>query len=184
MPTFQEIYSRYNNARENKLISPDESIADYAKRALAFTGDPSYRSVAEGGTIGNFVRSRSADLTNFVNSGPVDEWLGQGTQWIGDKFGVDPEVSRGVGESLPRMAVDFLPMAAGAALAPYTGGASLSIAGAGLAGTSALSAANAYEQSGKVSDAIIGGVSPYVGSKLSEIAWESLHLRLQKLSRR
>ncbi len=169
MPTFQEIYSRYNTARENKLISPDESIADYAKRALAFTGDPSYRSVAEGGTIGNFVRSRSADLTNFVNSGPVDEWLGQGTQWIGDKFGVDPEVSRGVGESLPRMAVDFLPMAAGAALAPYTGGASLSIAGAGLAGTSALSAANAYEQSGKVSDAIIGGVSPYVGSKLSEI---------------
>jgi hypothetical protein len=167
MPTFSQIYSQYNNAKSQNLIGPDESLSDYAKKALEFTGDPSYQSVAEGGTIGNFVRSSSADLTNFVNSGPIDEWLGQGTQWIGDKFGIDPEVSRSVGESLPRMAVDFLPMAIGGALAPVTGGTSL--AAAGLLGTSALSAASGYEQEGKLSDAIIAGAAPYVGSKLTEI---------------
>jgi hypothetical protein len=166
MPTFSQIYSQFNNAKAQNLIGPDESLADYAKKALSVTGDPSYQSVAEGGTVGNFVRSRSADLTNFVNSGPVDEWLGQGTQWIGDKFGINPETSRSVGESLPRMAVDFLPMAVGAAM---TSGASLVPSVVGMAATSGLSAANAYEQSGQVSDALIGGAAPYVGGKLSEI---------------
>ena len=90
----------------------------------------------------------------------VDEWLGAGTEWLGGKFGVDSEVARSVGESLPRMVVDFLPMAAGAALAPFTGGASLPI---GMAATSGLSAANAYEQSGSLADAAIGGVAPYLG---------------------
>lgn len=167
MPTFSQIYSQFNDAKSRNLISPDESLSDYAKKALEYTGDPSYQSVAEGGTVGNFVRSRSADLTNLINSGPVDEFLGQGTQWVGDRLGIDSEVSRSVGESLPRMAVDFLPMAIGGALAPVTGGASL--AAAGLLGTSALSAANAYEQSGNLSDAIIGGAAPYVGGKLTEI---------------
>jgi len=169
MPTFQQIYSQYNSARDKNLIGPDESISDYAKKALAFTGDPSYQSVAEGGTVGNWVRQRSADLTGFVNSGPVDEWLGEGTKFVGDMFGIDPAASRSVGESLPRMAVDYLPLAASAALAPFTGGASLAVGAAGLAGTSALSAASGYEQSGQLSDAIIGGAAPYVGGKLSEI---------------
>lgn len=167
MPTFQQIYSNYNKALEKNLIGPDESLSDYAKKALFVTGDPSYKSVAEGGSVGNWVRQRSADLTNLVNSGPVDEWLGAGTQWLGDRFGIDQKVSRSVGESLPRMAVDFLPMAVGAGLAPFTGGSSLALAGLGA--TSALSAASAYEQEGKLSDALIGAASPYVGSKLSEI---------------
>ena len=166
MPTFSQIQNQFNSAKARNLIGPDESLADFAKKALEFTGDPSYKSVAEGGAIGNFVRGASADLTNFVNSGPVDEWLGAGTEWLGGKFGVDSEVARSVGESLPRMAVDFLPMAAGAALAPFTGGASLPI---GMAATSGLSAASGYQESGKLSDAIIGGVAPYLGSKLSEV---------------
>ena len=62
MPTFQQIYAQYSSARDKNLIGPDESISDYAKKALAFTGDPSYQSVAEGGTVGNWVRQRSADL--------------------------------------------------------------------------------------------------------------------------
>lgn len=166
MPTFQQIYSNFNKAKEKQLIGPDESLSDYAKKVMAITGDPSYQSVAEGGTIGNWVRSRSADLTGLVNSGPVDEWLGEGTKFVGDFFGIDPKTSRAVGESLPRMAVDYLPLAVGGALAPFTGGASLA---PGLAMTSGLSAASGYEQSGELSDAIIGGAAPYVGGKLSEI---------------
>lgn len=166
MPTFQQIYSNFNKAKEKQLIGPDESLSDYAKKVMAITGDPSYQSVAEGGTVGNWVRSRSADLTGLVNSGPVDEWLGEGTKFVGDFFGVDPKTSRAVGESLPRMAVDYLPLAVGGALAPFTGGASLA---PGLAMTSGLSAASGYEQSGEISDAIIGGAAPYVGGKLSEI---------------
>ena len=166
MPTFAKVYENFTKGKEAGLIGPDESIASYAQKALRLTGDPSYKSIAEGGTFGNAIRSGSAMLTNAINSTPVDEWLGEATKRVGDLFGVNPETSRSVGESLPRMAADYIPLALGGALAPVTGGASLL---PGLAATSGLSAASGYEQTGKLSDALIGGISPYVGGKLSEM---------------
>jgi len=166
MPTFAKVYENFTKGKEAGLIGPDESIASYAQKALRLTGDPSYKSIAEGGTFGNAIRSGSAMLTNAINSTPVDEWLGEATKRVGDLFGVNPETSRSVGESLPRMAADYIPLALGGALAPVTGGASLL---PGLAPTSGLSAASGYEQTGKLSDALIGGISPYVGGKLSEM---------------
>lgn len=168
MPTFQEIYNKHNAAIAQGLISPDEPLSTFAQRGFQVTGDPSYKNVADSGWLSNAIRARSADLSNFVESGPVDEWTSEAVGRIGDLFGITPARSRAVGKKLPRMAVDFLPMAAGAALAPFTGGASLAVGAAGLAGTSALSAASAYEDTGRLQDAIIGGVSPYVGGKLSE----------------
>jgi len=164
MPTFQQIYSQYSSARDKNLIGPDESISDYAKKALAFTGDPSYQSVAEGGTVGNWVRQRSADLTGLVNSGPVDEWTSEAVGQVGDLFGITPDASRSMGARLPRMVVDFLPMMAAA---PFTGGASL-LPALGMGATSALSAASAYEDTGEVGSAIIGGAAPYLGTALAQ----------------
>jgi len=164
MPTFQQIYSQYSSARDKNLIGPDESISDYAKKALAFTGDPSYQSVAEGGTVGNWVRQRSADLTGLVNSGPVDEWTSEAVGQVGDLFGITPDASRSMGARLPRMVVDFLPMMAAA---PFTGGASL-LPALGMGATSALSAASAYEETGEVGSAIIGGAAPYLGTALAQ----------------
>jgi hypothetical protein len=164
MPTFQQIYSQYNSARQKNLIGPDESIADFAKKALDFTGDPSYQSVAEGGTVGNWVRQRSADLTNLVNAGPVDEWTSEAVGRVGDLFGVTPAASRAMGARLPRMAVDFLPMMAAA---PFTGGASF-IPALGMGATSALSAASAYEDTGELGSAVIGAAAPYLGTALAQ----------------
>lgn len=164
MPTFRQIQNQFNSAKARNLIGPDESLADFAKKALEFTGDPSYKSVAKGGMIGNFVRGASADLTNFVNSGPVDEWTSEAVGQIGDLFGVDPEASRSMGARLPRMVVDFLPMMAAA---PFTGGASL-LPAVGMGVTSALSAASAYEDAGDVGSAIIGGAAPYLGTALAQ----------------
>jgi hypothetical protein len=168
MPSFQEIYNKYNDAQAKGLIQPDESLSTFAQRGFQVTGDPSYRNVAQSSTVGNFFRSRSADLSNLVESGPVDEWTSAAVGRIGDLFGITPESSRAVGKKLPRMAVDFLPMAAAAVAAPFTGGGSL-VPLAGLAGTSALSAASAFEGTGRPLDAIIGGAAPYVGGKLSEV---------------
>jgi len=168
MPSFQEIYNKYNDAQAKGLIQPDESLSTFAQRGFQVTGDPSYRNVAQSSTVGNFFRSRSADLSNLVESGPVDEWTSAAVGRIGDLFGITPESSRAVGKKLPRMAVDFLPMAAAAVAAPFTGGSSL-VPLAGLAGTSALSAASAFEETGRPLDAIIGGAAPYVGGKLSEV---------------
>lgn len=165
MPTFQEIYNKHSAAISQGLISPDEPLSTFAQRGYQVTGDPSYKNVADGGWFSNAIRARSADLSNFVESGPVDEWTSEAVGRIGDLFGITPTSSRAVGKKLPRMAVDFLPMAIGAALAVPTGGASVPI---GLAATSGLSAASAYEDTGRPLDAIIGGVSPYVGGKLSE----------------
>ena len=168
MPTFQEIYNKHSAAISQGLISPDEPLSTFAQRGFQVTGDPSYKNVADGSWFSNAIRSRSADLSNFVESGPVDEWTSEAVGRIGDLFGITPTSSRAVGKRLPRMAVDFLPMAVGAAFAAPTGGASL-IPTIGLAGTSALSAASAYEDTGRPLDAIIGGAAPYVGGKLSEL---------------
>ena len=168
MPSFQEIYNKHNAAIAQGLISPDEPLSTFAQRGYQVTGDPSYKNVADGGWFSNAIRARSADLSNFVESGPVDEWTSEAVGRIGDLFGITPTSSRAVGKKLPRMAVDFLPMAVGAAFAAPTGGASL-IPTIGLAGTSALSAASAYEDTGRPLDAIIGGAAPYVGGKLSEL---------------
>lgn len=164
MPSFQQIYNQFNSAKTQNVIGPDESISDFARKALMLTGDPSYQSVAEGGPVGNFVRSRSADLTNFINQGPVDEWLGERTKQIGDWFGISPEASRSVGERLPRMVVDFLPMMAAA---PLSGGTSL-IPALGMGTTSALSAASAYEDTGALGSAAIGAAAPYLGTYLAQ----------------
>jgi len=167
MPTFQEIYNKHNDAIAQGLISPDEPLSTFAQRGFQVTGDPSYKNVADSGWFSNAIRSRSADLSNFVESGPVDEWTSEAVGRIGDLFGITPASSRAVGKKLPRMAVDFLPMMVGGALAPYTGGASL--AAVGMAGTSALSAASSYEDTGRIQDAIIGGAVPYLGTKLAQL---------------
>ena len=168
MPTFQEIYNKHNDAIAQGLISPDEPLSTFAQRGFQVTGDPSYKNVADGSWFSNAIRSRSADLSNLVESGPVDEWTSAAVGRIGDLFGITPTSSRAVGKKLPRMAVDFLPMMVGAAFAAPTGGASL-LPTIGMAGTSALSAASAYEDTGRPLDAIIGGAAPYVGGKLSEL---------------
>jgi hypothetical protein len=168
MPTFQEIYNKHNDAIAQGLISPDESLSTFAQRGYQVTGDPSYKNVADSGWFSNAIRSRSADLSNFVESGPVDEWTSEAVGRIGDLFGITPESSRAMGKKLPRMVVDFLPMMVGAAFAAPTGGASL-LPALGMAGTSVLSAASSYEDSGRPIDAIIGGAVPYLGTKLAQV---------------
>jgi len=168
MPTFQEIYNKYNSAQEKGLIKQDESLSTFAQRGFQVTGDPSYKNIADSGWFSNSLRSRSADLSNFIESGPVDEFTSEAIGRIGDLFGITPSSSRAVGKKLPRMAVDFLPMMVGAAFAAPTGGASL-LPALGMAGTSVLSAASAFEDTGRPLDAIIGGAVPYLGSKLAQV---------------
>lgn len=168
MPTFQEIYNKYNSAQEKGLIKQDESLSTFAQRGFQVTGDPSYKNIADSGWFSNSLRSRSADLSNFIESGPVDEFTSETIGRIGDLFGITPSSSRAVGKKLPRMAVDFIPMAVGAAFAAPTGGASL-LPALGMAGTSVLSAASAFEDTGRPLDAIIGGAVPYLGTKLAQM---------------
>jgi len=87
MPTFQEIYNKHSAAISQGLISPDEPLSTFAQRGFQVTGDPSYKNVADSGWFSNAVRARSADLSNFVESGPVDEWTSEAVGRIGDLFG-------------------------------------------------------------------------------------------------
>jgi len=84
MPTFQEIYNKHSAAISQGLISPDEPLSTFAQRGYQVTGDPSYKNVADGGWFSNAIRARSADLSNFVESGPVDEWTSEAVGRIGD----------------------------------------------------------------------------------------------------
>lgn len=165
MPAFNDIYNNYNSAKTKGLIDPDESLQTYAQKGFQLTGDPSYKNVADSGDFSLGIRSRSADLTNLINMTPVDEFTSELVGQVGDLFGVTPESSRAMGKQLPRMAVDFLPMMAATAAAPYTGGTSLAALGTGA--TAALSALSGYEQEGKVADALIGAAGPYAGSYLA-----------------
>lgn len=165
MPAFNDIYNNYNSAKTKGLIDPDESLQTYAQKGFQLTGDPSYKNVADSGDFSLGIRSRSADLTNLINMTPVDEFTSELVGQVGDLFGVTPESSRAMGKRLPRMAVDFLPMMAATAAAPYTGGTSLAALGTGA--TAALSALSGYEQEGKVADALIGAAGPYAGSYLA-----------------
>ncbi|MEI6872739.1 MAG: hypothetical protein WCL08_10705, partial [Verrucomicrobiota bacterium] len=182
MPTYQDIYNRHQTAIAKGHIPSDLSFEDYARQGAAATGDPSWLDVAEGGPIKNWIRTKNAQLNNAIESGPVDDWSAAAVGQVGDLFGINPEVSRDVGRSLPRMAVDFLPMATGAAvggvLGAETGPGALASAAmgarVGMGLTSGMSALNAYGQSGKVLDAGIGAVSPYVGSKLSEVGTKAI----------
>lgn len=165
MPAFNDIYNNYNTAKTQGLIDPDESLQTYAQKGFQLTGDPSYKNVADSGDFSLGIRSRSADLSNLINMTPVDEFTSELAGQVGDLFGVNPESSRATGKRLPRMAVDFLPMMAAAAAAPYTGGTSLTALGTGA--TAVLGALSGYEQEGKVTDALIGAAGPYAGNYLA-----------------
>ena len=84
MPTFQEIYNKYNSAQEKGLIKQDESLSTFAQRGFQVTGDPSYKNIADSGWFSNSLRSRSADLSNFIESGPVDEFTSETIGRIGE----------------------------------------------------------------------------------------------------
>lgn len=171
MPDFLTIKRQHDAAKLKGLISADTSLADFAKLGALATNDPSYQEVANSPAWKNMIRSWSASADEAIQSGPVDDWTAEAFGWVGDKLGVTPEASRAAGRELPRQMLNFVPMAAGGAIGLATGGPPGAVVGGkiGLGITSGLSAFDAYGKSGKVSDAIIGGVAPYLGGKLSEL---------------
>jgi len=170
MPDFLTIQRQHNAAKLKGLISQDSSLADFAKLGALATDDPSYQQVAESPAWKNMIRGWSANVDEAIQSGPIDDWTAEAFGWVGDKFGVTPDASRAAGRELPRQVLNFLPMAAGAAVGTFVtpGVGTAAGAKAGLALTSGLSAFDAYGKGGTATDAIIGGVAPYVGGKLSE----------------
>lgn len=171
MPDFLTIKRQHDAAKLKGLISADTSLADFAKLGALATNDPSYQEVANSPAWKNMIRSWSASADEAIQSGPVDDWTAEAFGWVGDKLGVTPEASRAAGRELPRQMLNFVPMAAGGAIGLATGGPPGAVVGGkiGLGITSGLSAFDAYGKSGNVSDAIIGGVAPYLGGKLSEL---------------
>jgi len=176
MPTYQDILNRHSAAIANGHIEPTTSLEDYAKQGAQATGDPSWMDVAEGGGVKNWIRTKNAQLNNAIEAGPIDDWSAAAVGQVGDLFGIDPQVSRDVGRSLPRGVVDMIPMVAGAAIGSAVGGpAGLATGGKiGMGLTSGLSALNAYGATGKPLDAAIGAAAPYVGTKLSEIGTKAI----------
>jgi len=170
MPDFLTIKRQHDAAKLKGLMSQDSSLADFAKLGALATDDPSYQQVAESPAWKNMIRGWSANVDEAIQSGPIDDWTAEAFGWVGDKFGVTPEASRAAGRELPRQVLNFLPMAAGAAVGTFVtpGVGTAAGAKAGLALTSGLSAFDAYGKGGTATDAIIGGVAPYVGGKLSE----------------
>jgi len=176
MPTYQDILNRHSAAIQNGHIEPTTSLEDYAKQGAQATGDPSWMDVAEGGGVKNWIRTKNAQLNNAIEAGPIDDWSAAAVGQVGDLFGIDPQVSRDVGRSLPRGVVDMVPMVAGAAIGGAVGGpAGLATGGRiGMGLTSGLSALNAYGATGKPLDAMVGAAAPYVGTKLSEIGTKAI----------
>lgn len=170
MPDFLTIQRQHEKAKAKGFLPADSSIADFARLGAEATGDPSYQQVAESPAWKNMIRGWSANVDEAIQSGPVDDWTAEAFGWVGDKFGVTPEASRAAGRELPRQVANFVPAAVGGAVGFALGGPPGAAVGgkAGLALTSGLSAFDAYGKSGKVSDAIIGGIAPVVGGKLSE----------------
>lgn len=183
MPTYQDILNRHSAAISNGHIDPSVSLEDYAKQGAQATGDPSWMDVAEGGGVKNWIRTKNAQLNNAIESGPVDDWSAAAVGQVGDLFGIDPQVSRDVGRKLPRGVVDFIPMVAGGVVGGAVGllgGPGGAAAGAALGGdiglglTSGLSALNAYGETGKPLDAMVGAAAPYVGTKLSQMGTKAI----------
>jgi len=177
MPDFLTIKRQHDAAKLKGLMSQDSSLADFAKLGALATDDPSYQQVAESPAWKNMIRGWSANVDEAIQSGPIDDWTAEAVGWVGDKFGVTPDASRAAGRELPRQVMNFLPMMAGGAVGGFlgaAGGPAGIAAGAakggsiGLGLTSGLSAFDAYGKGGTATDAIIGGVAPYVGGKLSE----------------
>jgi len=169
MPDFLTIKRQHDAAKLKGLISQDSSLADFAKLGALATDDPSYQQVAESPAWKNMIRGWSANVDEAIQSGPVDDWTAGAFGFVGDLFGVSKDASRAAGRELPRQVMNFLPMAAGAAVGSLAGpGGTAAGAKIGLGLTSGLSAFDAYGKGGTATDAIIGGVAPYVGGKLSE----------------
>jgi hypothetical protein len=169
MPDFLTIKRQHDAAKLKGLMSQDSSLADFAKLGALATDDPSYQQVAESPAWKNMIRGWSANVDEAIQSGPIDDWTAGAFGAVGDLFGVTPDVSRAAGRELPRQVLNFLPMAVGAGIGSF-GGPAGTAAGAkiGLGLTSGLSAFDAYGKGGTATDAIVGGVAPYLGGKLSE----------------
>lgn len=176
MPSYQDILNRHSAAIGNGLIDPNTSLEDYALQGAQATNDPSWLDVAEGGPVKNWIRTKNAQLNNLIEAGPIDDWSAAAVGQVGDLFGIDPQVSRDVGRSLPRGVVDMVPMVAGGALGLALGGPAGAAVGGrvGMGLTSGLSALNAYGNTGKVLDAAVGAAAPYVGTKLSEMGTKAI----------
>jgi hypothetical protein len=154
--TISELSTLFENAKASQPWAQNMSFEDFAAEGARATGDPEMYRISQAGPIENTVRGWNQGLTEFVNSTPLDEFLGERTADLGSIFGIDRQTAYNVGQSLPRQVVNLAPM-----LIPGPGW----LATAGMVGGAGLSAVDTYDQTGSTWQAGISAVAPMAVSK-------------------
>ena len=154
--TFADVYDLYrNNPSFAKL-----SLRDFAKLGNLVSGGQEF-DVATGGAFDQTAKKASYWLDQGIDLTGVPDATGYVGRAVYDIFGGDPARGEAMGRSLPREALNFLPMV----FAP-TAGAGLV---AGMAGSGALGALNAWEKTDDALSAATGAVAPFVGHAAARV---------------
>lgn len=166
--SFDQIYGQYQKSG----LTDKMSLADFAKLGNFVSGPGEYDQ-AQGSGFGQAIKVGSYNLNQGINATGVPDALGGLGKGLYSLFGGSPEAGQALGQSLPRSAVNMVPMAAATLLAPETGGLSYA-ALAGMAGTGALSGAETFEQTGSPGQAAVSAALPFVGMGAGAVAGKAL----------
>jgi hypothetical protein len=129
--SFPEVQTAWELARSSDSYFKGMSLGDYAKFMNTHLGTTAY-SAGDVGVVGGAVKNISTGLDESLR--PASEATGDVGASIGRLIGPTSErVGRAMGEGLPRMAADAGLVMGGLAAAPFTGGGSLLLTGAGMA---------------------------------------------------
>lgn len=158
--TYRQVKDLYDTLHSAGVVT--KSLPEWSGDMSAMTGTDLY----DAGLSDNILKRASVGIDRVLEATPLPELGGDFGGALGGMFGME-EHGREIGKTLPRMAVDFLPMMA-AGLA--TGGAAPIAYGAGLLGTGLLSGANTYTATGSPAAGIIAGGLNMVLPKVTGIA--------------
>jgi hypothetical protein len=132
-----------------------DTLVDWSAKQAAQTGTDLYAE----GMNDSWAKQYSHGLNEFLESTGLPNITGRFGEAVGGLVGA-PESGRQIGQYIPRMTVESLPMLAGYAAAPFTGGASIPI---GLGVSAALTGFGTYGETGSLPAAAISGGAMLAG---------------------
>lgn len=148
--TYRQVKDLYDVLHGAGAVS--KSLPDWSNEMNALSGGDLYSA----GINDNFIKQSSVALDRALEAIPG---LTEGSRQLGAGFGGlfgQEEAGARIGEGLPRMAANFLPVIAGSLV---TGPAAPFVAGAGLLGTGALSGAETYTNTGSPAAGVLSGIT-------------------------
>jgi len=145
---YRKVLEMYDEDK-NKTLFSNMTLPEYSQRMNALTKSEMFAE----GAKDSWIKGLSARIDQGLDWTGAPEAAGSVFGAIGEPLGLGPEFTS-AGEGFPRAAVNLAPLLIAA---PFTGGASLGPAAAGLGGSALLAGSQAYENTGSAGQGLFTG---------------------------